>query len=224
MCSDYNTNSHIGQRLIDIGFLKEGLSVKYCGEPMKLRGRWIRRLCHNRLCPNCGPILIKKQKQKQKILVKKATYLLTMTVSNCPWKDLSSVLREMQKAWRRLLRRLAPGGNWLKVLHISKGKDSLAHPHFHILIDKCDLRDSQELCELWQKARNSDKAEVCDLKRNVDSIRTIHYLARSMWLDLNDSELYDFVCAIQNVRTMDHSRVPKKSKYSSGRQDRAHVR
>ena len=217
MCSDYNTNSHIGQRLIDVGLIKEGLSVKYCGEPMKLRGRWVRRLCHNRLCPNCGPILIKKQKQK--ILVKKATYLLTMTVSNCPWEDLSSVLGEMQKAWRRLLRRLSPGGNWLKVLHISKGRDNLAHPHFHILLDKCKLRDSQALCELWQKARNSGKAEVCDLKKNVDPIRAIHYLARSMWLDLYDSELFDFVCAIQNVRTIDHSRPLKKSKYSSGRQD-----
>ena len=208
MYSNYNTNSHIGQRLIDVGLIKEGLSVKYCGESMKLRGRWVRRLCHNRLCPNCGPILIKKQRQK--ILVKKAIYLLTMTVSNCPWGELSSVLREMQKAWRRLLRRLSPGGGyWLKVLHISKGKDSLAHPHFHILIDKCDLRDSQELCELWQKARNSNKAEICDLRKNVDTFRTIHYLARSLWLDLNDSELYDFVCAIQNVRTVDCNR-PRK--------------
>lgn len=206
MHSDYSTNAHIGQRLIDIGFIKEGLSVKHCGEPMKLRGRWVRRLCHNRLCPNCGPILIKKQKQK--ILVKKATYLLTMTVSNCPWEDLSSVLREIQKAWRRLLRRLAPGGNWLKVLHISKGKDNLAHPHFHILMDKCKLRDSQELCELWQKARNLDKAEVCDLRHNVDGPRALGYLARSMWLDLDDSELYAFVCAIRNVRTIDCSRSP----------------
>ena len=214
---DYNMNYHIGQRLIDIGFLKEGLSVKHCGEPMKLRGRWVQRLCRNRLCPNCGLILIRKQKQK--ILVKKATCLLTMTVPNCPWGELSSVLREMQKAWRRLLRRLAPGGNWLKVLHISKGKDNLAHPHFHILMDKCKLRDSQELCELWQKARNSNKAEICDLRKNVDTFRTIHYLARSLWLDLDDSELYDFVCAIQNVRTVDCNRPRKKFKYSSGRQD-----
>lgn len=222
MHENYSTHAHIGQRLIDIGFLKEGLSVKYCGEPMKLRGRWVRRLCHNRLCPNCGPILIKKQKQK--ILVKKATYLLTMTVSNCPWEDLSSVLREMQKAWRRLLRRLSPGGNWLKVLHISKGRDNLAHPHFHILLDKCKLRDSQALCELWQKARNSGKAEVCDLRHNVDGPRALGYLARSLWLDLNDSELYDFVCAIQNVRTVDCNRPRKKFKYSSDRQGCAPVR
>lgn len=204
---DYNMNYHIGQRLIDIGFIKEGLSVKYCGEPMKLRGRWVRRLCHNRFCPACGPLSVKKQKQK--IPSKMGIVLLTLTISNCPWKELSSVLPEIQKAWRRLLRRLAPGGvSWLKVLHISKGKDNLAHPHFHILMDKCELRDSQELCELWRKARNSDKAEVCDLKRNVDTVRTIHYLARSLWLDLDDSELYAFVCAIRNVRTVDCSRPP----------------
>ena len=207
---NYNTNAHIGQRLIDIGFLKEGLSVKYCGEPMKLRGRWVRRLCHNRFCPTCGPLSIKKQKQK--IPSKMGIVLLTMTVSNCPWGELSSVLSEIQKAWRRLLRRLhSGGGNWLKVLHISKGKNNLAHPHFHILMDKCELRDSQELCELWQKARNSDKAEVCDLKRNVDFIRTIHYLARSMWIDLDDSELYAFIHAIRNVRTVDYSRPPGQS-------------
>lgn len=206
---NYNMNYHIGQRLINIGFIKEGLSVKYCGEPMKLRGRWVRRLCRNRLCPNCGPLSIKKQKQK--LPSKMGVVLLTTTVSNCSWEELSSVLLEMQKAWRRFLRRFAPGGNWLKVLHISKGKDNLAHPHFHILLDKCELRDSQELCELWRKARNSDKAEVCDLKRNVDFIRTIHYLARSMWIDLDDSELYAFVCAIQNVRTVDYSRSPGQS-------------
>lgn len=210
MCPDYTTNTYIGQRLIDIGFINEGLSVKYCGEPMKLRGRWVRRLCRNRLCPNCGPLSIKRQKQK--ISIKKAMVFLTMTVANCPWGELSSVLSEMQKSWRRLLRRLSPGGgHWLKVLHISKGKDSLAHPHFHILIDKCDLRDSQELCELWQKARNSNKAEICDLRKNVDTFRTIHYLARSLWLDLNDSELYAFVCAIRNVRTVDYSRSPGRS-------------
>ena len=207
---DYSMNHHIGQRLIDIGFLKEGLSVKYCGESMKLRGRWVRRLCHNRLCPTCGPLSIKKQKQK--IPSKMGIALLTMTVCNCPWDELSSVLSEIQKAWRRLLRRLHPGGvNWLKVLHISKGRDNLAHPHFHILMDKCKLRDSQELCELWQKARNSDKAEMCDLKRNVDTARTIHYLARSLWLDLDDSELFDYVCAIRNVRTVDYSRSPGQS-------------
>lgn len=223
MPTDYSTNTHIGQRLIDIGLIKEGLSVKYCGEPMKLRGRWVRRLCHNRLCPTCGPLSIKKQKQK--IPSKMGTVLLTTTVSNCPWRELSSVLQEMQKAWRRLLRRLSPGGaSWLKVLHISKGKDNLAHPHFHILMDKCELRNSQELCELWQKARNSDKAEVCDLKRNVDTARIVHYLARSLWLDLDDSELFDYVCAIQNVRMVDGNRAPKKSKYSSSRQDSQAVR
>ena len=211
MHENYNTHAHIGQRLIDIGFLKEGLSVKYCVEPMKLRGRWVNRLCRNRLCPTCGPLSIKKQKQK--IPSKMGIALLTMTVCNCPWDELSSVLSEIQKAWRRLLRRLHPGGvNWLKVLHISKGRDNLAHPHFHILMAQCELRDSQELCELWQKARNSDKAEVCDLKRNVDSIRTIHYLARSMWLDLDDSELFDYVCAIRNVRTVDANRSHKKVK------------
>lgn len=205
MCSDYNTNSHIGQRLIDIGLIKEGLSVKYCGEPMKLHGRWVRRLCRSRLCPTCGPLSIKKQRQK--ISIKKATVLLTTTVTNCPWDEFPSVLPAMQKAWRRFLRLLAPNGaNWLKVLHISKGKNGLAHPHFHILMDKCELLDSQELCELWQKARNSDYAEVCDLRRNVDGPRVLRYLARSMWLDLNDSELYDFVCAIRNIRIVDSNR------------------
>lgn len=222
MHENYNTHAHIGQRLIDIGLIKEGLSVKYCGEPMKLRGRWVRRLCRNRLCPICGPLSVKKQKTKAPS--KMGVVLLTMTICNCPWDELSSVLQEMQKSWRRLLRRLHPGGNWLKVLHISKGKDNLAHPHFHVLIDNCDLRDSQELCELWQKARNSDKAEVCDLRRNVDTARTIHYLARSLWLDLDDSELFDYVCAIQNVRMVDSNRDPKKSKYSSSRQDSQAVR
>lgn len=223
MHENYNTHAHIGQRLIDIGFFKEGLSVKYCGEPMKLRGRWVKRLCRNRLCPNCGPLTVKKQKTKAPS--KMGVVLLTMTVCNCPWGELSSVLQEMQKAWRRLLRRLHPGGaSWLKVLHISKGKNNLAHPHFHVLIDNCDLRDSQVLCELWQKARNSDKAEVCDLRRNVDTIRTIHYLARSMWVDLDDSDLFDYVCAIQNVRMVDGNRAPKKSKYSSSRQDSQAVR
>ena len=223
MHENYNTHAHIGQRLIDIGFIKEGLSVKYCGEPMKLRGRWVKRLCRNRLCPNCGPLTVKKQKTKAPS--KMGVVLLTMTICNCPWGELSSVLPEMQKSWRRFLRRLHPGGgNWLKVLHISKGKDNLAHPHFHILLDKCELRDSQALCELWQKARNSDKAEVCDLRRNVDTVRTIHYLARSLWLDLDDSELFDYVCAIQNVRMVDGNRAPKKSKYSSSRQDSQAVR
>lgn len=219
MCPHYSTNAHIGQRLISLGLVERGLSIMHCGESMRLRGRWSKRMCRDRLCPTCGPWTIKRQKIPSNV----AIALVTTTVRNVPWDMLSSAISEIQNAWRKMSSSLAAvagragggGGGffWLKVLHISKGRNGLAHPHLHILLEDRQLSDVDELSKLWQKARNSDKAEVCDLRHNVDGPRVLGYLARSLWIeDLDDPELYSFLCAIKNVRTVSHN-GPKKSKY-----------
>jgi len=60
---------------------------------------------------------------------------LTLTVQNCHTDTLKSTLKEMSESWGRLVKRkeFKPLG-WLRALEITKGRDGLAHPHYHALL------------------------------------------------------------------------------------------
>ncbi|WP_257640988.1 protein rep, partial [Acetobacter okinawensis] len=68
---------------------------------------------------------------------KEARWLfLTLTVRNCPVEALRPVLRDMNTAWGRLVKRpeFQQVQGWIRTTEVTRGRDGSAHPHFHALL------------------------------------------------------------------------------------------
>ena len=97
---------------------------------------------------------------------------LTLTVKNCPIAELRKTLQWMNKAWQRLVqRKIFPAVGWLRSTEVTRGRDGLAHPHFHCLLlvpssyfsGKGYLKQS-DWAELWQKVLRIDYQPVMDIR------------------------------------------------------------
>jgi plasmid rolling circle replication initiator protein Rep len=61
--------------------------------------------------------------------------LLTLTVRNCELSDLRSQLREMHKAWTKLVKRKEWNvQGWVRTTEVTRSLDDTAHPHYHCLL------------------------------------------------------------------------------------------
>ena len=97
---------------------------------------------------------------------------LTLTVRNCPLEELRLTISEMNKAWRKLVKRKQfPALGWLRSLEVTKSKDLTAHPHFHcLLVVPSDYFSnyyvSQSLWqELWQKSLKINYEPIINIKK-----------------------------------------------------------
>ena len=61
---------------------------------------------------------------------------LTLTVRNCPVEALRPVLKDMNTAWGRLVKRpeFRQVQGWIRTTEVTRGRDGSAHPHFHALL------------------------------------------------------------------------------------------
>jgi plasmid rolling circle replication initiator protein Rep len=61
---------------------------------------------------------------------------LTLTIRNCQITDLRATIQDMNRAWQRLIKRQEFGAvqGWVRTTEVTKGRDGLAHPHFHVLL------------------------------------------------------------------------------------------
>ena len=97
---------------------------------------------------------------------------LTLTIRNCPLEELRLTIKEMNKAWNRLIRRKQfPALGWLKSLEVTKSKDLTAHPHFHCLLVvpsdyfNCSYMTQSLWQELWQKSLKVDYEPIVNIKK-----------------------------------------------------------
>lgn len=99
--------------------------------------------------------------------------LLTLTVKNCAIEDLRYTLDTMNQAWRRLIQRKAfPAEGFIKSVEVTKAKDNLAHPHFHILLmvpsgyfgKSGGYLSHEKWTELWRKSLKIEYSPVVDIK------------------------------------------------------------
>lgn len=97
---------------------------------------------------------------------------LTLTVKNCSLDELSSTIKHMNKAWKKLTnRKQFPALGWIKSLEVTKSKDLTAHPHFHCLLAVSDdyFRHyylSQSIWqELWCKSLKVDYDPIVNVKK-----------------------------------------------------------
>jgi len=60
---------------------------------------------------------------------------LTLTVKNIPIHNLRATLKEMNRAWKRLIERKRwPAIGFIRTTEITKSENGYAHPHFHCLL------------------------------------------------------------------------------------------
>lgn len=99
---------------------------------------------------------------------------LTLTVKNCSLDELCLTIKDMNKAWNKLVKRKQfPALGWIKSIEVTKSKDLTAHPHFHCLLavpsnyfSNPDLYLSQSIWqELWRKSLKVDYAPIVNVKK-----------------------------------------------------------
>lgn len=102
--------------------------------------------CHCRHCQLCDgrKALVRMARFKAELPKIEAEHpkarwiLLTLTVPNCPVKELRATLGDMNTAWRRLIKRKAfkPVLGWIRATEVTQDKKrpDFAHPHFHCLL------------------------------------------------------------------------------------------
>lgn len=99
-------------------------------------------LCRDRACPICAwrrsRIQAARLREKIRENMSGTQYILvTLTVRNVEWKDLSREISHLNAAWKKLSQR-----KWwreyvrgaYRTIEITKGKDGKAHPHIHALV------------------------------------------------------------------------------------------
>jgi len=99
---------------------------------------------------------------------------LTLTLRNCPVRELRDTLRHMNAAWNRL--RLRPEFanhvlGWVRTTEVTRGRDNRAHPHFHCLLlmrpgyfaGKNYVRQAR-WAELWKEVARLDYTPIVDVR------------------------------------------------------------
>ena len=138
------------------------------------------RFCRVRHCPVCQwrrSLMWKAKAYKMLPSVVDAYpnyrwLFLTLTVRNCKITELQSTLQWMNKSWRRMMQRKKfPAIGWIRSTEVTRGKDGLAHPHFHCLLmvkpiyfsGKSYMKQS-EWIGLWRSSLRVDYDPIVDIR------------------------------------------------------------
>jgi len=97
---------------------------------------------------------------------------LTLTVRNCPLEELRATLKAMNDGWKRLIQKKGwPALGFVRSTEVTRGKDGLAHPHFHALLlvpasyfSGPHYIKQDTWRELWQSAMRLDYLPVVNVK------------------------------------------------------------
>lgn len=133
---DYSQRIHFCSELLEFGLAYTDTDALR----LKLRSA---RFCRVRHCPVCQwrrSLMWKAKAYKvlPKIVEAYPTHrwlFLTLTQKNIPIAHLRDTLKDMNRAFQRLVQLKAfPAEGWLRSTEVTKGKDGQAHPHFHCLL------------------------------------------------------------------------------------------
>jgi plasmid rolling circle replication initiator protein Rep len=159
-------------QILQFGIVPDGVAKR----KLKLTGS---RFCRVRHCPVCQwrrSLMWKSKAYKVLPTIveqypKHRWLFLTLTVKNCLVTDLQVVLKEMNKAFKRMTMRKAwPSIGWLKSVEVTRGKDGSAHPHFHcLLLVSSSYFGSKYIkqtdwVELWRSCMKLDYSPIIDVR------------------------------------------------------------
>lgn len=138
------------------------------------------RFCRVRHCPVCQWRRSLKWKARAysalpavvRDFPKHRWIFLTLTVRNCPVEELRETLTQMHMAFKRLTKTEAWCANgWIKSTEVTKGRDELAHPHFHILLmvppsyfSGAKYLSHQKWTHLWQQSLRVDYPPIINVR------------------------------------------------------------
>ena len=146
-------NVAVAHKMIEAGFRKRGYQMLDCGKFIETRvcpdcGKSFissAMLCRDRMCPTCQWRLSLKRFAEMCATLSAITDLgdyhsafLTLTVKNCKPGELRETIREMSKAWNRLLQRVTfkkHVAGWARSVEVTYNEERKTfHPHFHCIL------------------------------------------------------------------------------------------
>lgn len=99
---------------------------------------------------------------------------LTLTARNVEIEGLREALREMNKAWDRLMKRrgrLEIVQGWIRTTEVTRAADRTAHPHFHVLLmvpagyfKGGNYISQAEWADLWGRSLRATYAPIIDIR------------------------------------------------------------
>lgn len=221
-------------------FLTRGYNLNQCAEwlvytatnnqdkPLALSNA---NFCRDRACPICQwrralrwvATMHQQLPNVHEIYPTHRWLFVTLTVRNCELIELRNTIKDMNQAFKRLVRTLKkrmPTIGYIRTTEVTRAKDDTAHPHFHcMLLVPADYFSRNyikqaEWTELWQNALKCDYMPIVD-------VRTVKPKDKGNNLD---NILDDMLKNAQNARisqaiaeTMKYAVKPsdllKKSKY-----------
>ncbi len=121
-----------------LGFIWEGATREEIRLKLKTAN-----FCRVRTCPICSwrrslknkARLLERLPKVQENYFSSRWLFLTLTVRNCDISKLKETIKAMNKgfiAMKRIKKWKSIG--WIKTIEVTRDKDGLAHPHFHILL------------------------------------------------------------------------------------------
>ena len=162
------------------------------------------KFCRVRYCPVCQwrRSLRWKAKAHQAMPLITLQYplhhwlFLTLTVRNCPIKELRQTLNLMNKSWVRMTKlKKFPAIGWIRSTEITKSSNGSVHPHFHCLLfaqpsyfQKFYL-SQQDWTDLWQKSLRVDYSPLVDIRRVKGSPNSI--IPELLKYTVKESDLLD---------------------------------
>lgn len=207
------------RRAARVASCAERLSFRACPE-CNIRYIIHAQLCKDRLCPICAWRRSKALAARLRALVSnnKRYVLLTLTIKNCPWEALGEYLKKMLAAWTKMQRRSkfkAAFPGWVRTVEITHGKNGLAHPHLHILLEtdphyfdrQSDLwLTHEEIVQMWKKCLTVGYNPTVDIRavKNISGAvaEVTKYIAKDVQIEgLEDADFLLYAEAIAGVRT-----------------------
>lgn len=184
----HKANSHIvAEHYSGSDFEKYAQRISHCadfltfqqeGDKLKLLNTYFCRVRH---CPICQWRRSLKWKARAfkdlprliQDFPKDRWLFLTLTVKNCPLDELKKTLNHMNQSFIRLTRLKAwCVRGWIRSAEVIRGKDGLAHPHFHCLLmvpasyfSGAKYLSHQKWMQLWRQSLRVDYDPIVNIKK-----------------------------------------------------------
>lgn len=146
-------------------------------QKLKLKNAWFCRVRHCPVCQWRRSVMWQARVYKALPLLicdypDTRFLFLTLTIRNCPVKDLRRTLGVLGQGWKRLTElRTWPAIGWVRSVEITRSaKDGSAHPHYHALLMvppayfQGDYLKQKQWAALWQQCLRINYKPVVDIR------------------------------------------------------------